>query len=71
MEGLSSKISDMHLPSFAYSSTVFFSPTLNPSVVEAWRSSSPWLAMFIVKTGDVKGGVDVVVVCCCCCCCCC
>ena len=34
-------LSFMHSPSFAYSSTVFFSPTLNPSVVEAWRSSSP------------------------------
>lgn len=32
-------------PSFAYSSTVFFSPTLKPSVLEATRSSSPWDAM--------------------------
>ena len=46
-------VSFMHSPSFAYSSTVFFSPTLNPSVVEGWRSSSAWLAMF-VKTGGVK-----------------
>ncbi len=33
------------VPSFAYSSTVFFSPTLKPSVLEATRSSSPWDAM--------------------------
>ena len=29
-----------YIPSFAYSSTVFFSPTLKPSVFEATRSSS-------------------------------
>lgn len=49
------KLSFMHSPSFAYSSTVFFSPTLKPSVVEAWRSSSPWVAILInnnVKSKD-------------------
>ena len=39
----------LHLPSFAYSSTVFFSPTLKPSVVAAWRSSSAELAMLYCK----------------------
>lgn len=29
-----------NIPSFAYSSTVFFSPTLKPSVFEATKSSS-------------------------------
>ena len=39
----------LHLPNFAYSSTVFFSPTLKPSVVAAWRSSSAELAMLYCK----------------------
>ena len=37
------------LPSFVYSSTVFFSPTLNPSVFSGWRSSSALLAMLQEK----------------------
>lgn len=32
-------------PSFVYSASVFFSPTLKPAVVEATKSSSPWLAI--------------------------
>lgn len=41
-----------YLPNFAYSSMVFFSPTLKPSVSEACRSSSAWLAIVhgMIKT---------------------
>ena len=35
------------LPSFAYSSTVFFSPTLKPSVLDATRSSSAAEAILV------------------------
>lgn len=39
------KLEYFNLPSLVYSSTVFFSPTLKPSVLVATKSSSPWLAI--------------------------
>lgn len=41
------------IPSFVYSSMVFFSPTLKPSVLEAVRSSW-WSAIVVV--GVLSGG---------------
>lgn len=43
--GVAGEKDGIRVPSLAYSSTVFFSPTLKPSVLEATRSSSPWDAM--------------------------
>ena len=39
-----------HIPNFAYSSIVFFSPGLYPSVLDATKSSSAWLAIVILIT---------------------
>ena len=43
-----------NIPSFVYSSMVFFSPTLKPSVLEAARSSW-WSAIVVV--GVLGGGI--------------
>ena len=43
----------VNIPSCVYSSMVFFSPTLKPSVLEAARSSSWWSVIVTVVPGLV------------------
>lgn len=51
------ELTDMDIPNCLYSSMVFFSPTLKPSVLEAVRSSLWWSAM--VFSCSWYGGVRV------------